>query len=60
VVWWDRLFGTFRAAPRRPEATMPVGVPEFRDPDAQRFSALLLQPFATTAARPNAEVSHAR
>ena len=26
VVWWDRLFGTYRAAPRRPEATMPVGL----------------------------------
>jgi sterol desaturase/sphingolipid hydroxylase (fatty acid hydroxylase superfamily) len=63
VVWWDRLFGTFRAAPRRPEATMPVGVPEFRDPAAQRLLALLVQPFVTpapTGTRSGAEVSHAR
>ncbi len=31
VVWWDRLFGTYRDAPRRPEATMPIGLDEFRD-----------------------------
>ena len=48
LVWWDRLFGTYRAAPRRPETTMPLGVPEFRDPEAQGLVALLLQPLAPT------------
>ena len=60
VVWWDRLFGTYRAAPRRPEATMPVGVPEFRDQEAQGLVALLAQPFVPTPVPPGAEVSHAR
>jgi sterol desaturase/sphingolipid hydroxylase (fatty acid hydroxylase superfamily) len=45
-VWWDRLFGTYRAAPRQPEATMPIGVSGFRDPRAQGLVALLVQPFA--------------
>ena len=51
LVWWDRLFGTYRAAPRRPEATMPLGLDEFRAPAAQSLVALLLQPFASTSAR---------
>lgn len=58
VVWWDRLFGTFRAVPRLPEATMPVGVAELRDPEALGFAALLGQPFASPAA-PEGEVPHA-
>jgi len=54
VVWWDRLFGTFRAAPRRPEATMPIGIEAFRDAHAQGLAALLVQPFvaAEPAAHP--------
>lgn len=59
VVWWDRLFGTFRAAPRLPESTMPVGVPDFRAADALGFGALLRQPFVTPAGAP-IEVPHAR
>jgi sterol desaturase/sphingolipid hydroxylase (fatty acid hydroxylase superfamily) len=45
LIWWDRLFGTYRARPRRPEHTMPIGIPEFRDPAEQRLLPLLLQPF---------------
>ncbi len=60
VVWWDRLFGTFRAAPRLPEATMPVGLPEFRTANAQSLVALLIQPFVTPEPRPVAEATHAR
>ena len=60
VVWWDRLFATFRAAPRLPEATMPVGVPEFRTAKDQGFVALLLQPFVSPAGAPAAEVARAR
>jgi sterol desaturase/sphingolipid hydroxylase (fatty acid hydroxylase superfamily) len=51
LAWWDRLFGTYRAAPRRPEATMPIGLDEFRDPDAQGLVALLLQPITSTLVR---------
>jgi sterol desaturase/sphingolipid hydroxylase (fatty acid hydroxylase superfamily) len=60
VVWWDRLFGTFRSAPRLPEATMPVGVPELRTPDDQGLVALLVQPFRTPMRAPAGEASHAR
>jgi sterol desaturase/sphingolipid hydroxylase (fatty acid hydroxylase superfamily) len=60
VVWWDRLFGTFRASPRLPEATMPIGVPELRRPEEQGLIALLLQPFAPPSRGEPAEVPHAR
>lgn len=61
VVWWDRLFGTFRAAPRLPEATMPVGLAELRTPAALGLAALLAQPFASLAPPPILdEVPHAR
>ena len=62
LIWWDRLFGTYRARPRRPEDTMPIGVPEFREPAQQRFLALLVQPFrgvAAAAPRPLPEARHA-
>lgn len=49
VVWWDRLFGTYRAAPRQAETTMPIGLADFRAPQAQRLGALLWQPFVTGA-----------
>jgi sterol desaturase/sphingolipid hydroxylase (fatty acid hydroxylase superfamily) len=49
LIWWDRLFGTYRAQPRRPEATMPIGIDQFRDPADQRFVALVVQPFRGAA-----------
>ena len=60
VVWWDRLFGTFRAAARLPEATMPVGVAELRTPATQTLRALLVQPFTALGGSLAAEVSRAR
>ncbi|MGB0514170.1 MAG: sterol desaturase family protein [Wenzhouxiangellaceae bacterium] len=48
---WDRLFGSYRAQPSRPEREMPVGLAAFRDDQDQRLSALLLNPFSTAAAR---------
>jgi sterol desaturase/sphingolipid hydroxylase (fatty acid hydroxylase superfamily) len=59
LVWWDRLFGTYRAASRRPEKTMPLGLDEFRDPEAQGLVALLLQPLASTPIRPAQELPRA-
>ena len=41
---WDRLFRSYRAAPLQPEASMPIGLPAFRQPEDQRLLALLLQP----------------
>lgn len=61
VVWWDRLFGTFRAAPRLPEATMPIGLAELRTPADLGLAALLTQPFAALTSPPILEEApHAR
>src|SRR6516165_8702907 len=43
--WWDRLFGTYRAAPEAGHAGMTVGLPIFRDPRELRMDRLLTQPF---------------
>lgn len=45
---WDRLFGSYRAAPALPERSMPIGLPPWRDPAALGLVALLLQPFRRT------------
>ncbi len=45
VSWWDRLFRSYRAAPRQPQASLPLGLDEFRGRHDQRFDQLLLQPF---------------
>ncbi len=42
---WDRLFGSYRAAPRDPLETMALGVEGLRTPRATGFLALLLGPF---------------
>lgn len=49
--WWDRLFGTYRAAPRDGHAGMTIGLGAFRDDRAQRLHQLLLQPFRSAADR---------
>jgi sterol desaturase/sphingolipid hydroxylase (fatty acid hydroxylase superfamily) len=54
---WDRLFGTYRAAPRRPATTMAIGLDAFRDPSDQGLVALLVQPFRVAPVR--AELPHA-
>jgi sterol desaturase/sphingolipid hydroxylase (fatty acid hydroxylase superfamily) len=48
--WWDRLFGTYRAAPAAGYENMIVGLSVFRSPEASRLDRLLIQPF--TAERP--------
>lgn len=45
VSWWDRLFRSYRAAPRQPQSTLPLGLDQFRDSREQRFDQLLWQPF---------------
>ncbi len=42
---WDRLLGTYRAAPRDGHETMTIGLHEFRDPRWLRLDRMLLQPF---------------
>ncbi len=42
--WWDRLFGTYRAAPAMGHEGMTIGLTEFRDPAQLRLDRLLIQP----------------
>lgn len=42
---WDRLFGSYRDAPRASEASMPIGLEYFRTRQDQALPSLLLQPF---------------
>ena len=41
---WDILLGTFKTATREPLETMPIGLDEIRDPQANRFWWLLASP----------------
>jgi sterol desaturase/sphingolipid hydroxylase (fatty acid hydroxylase superfamily) len=43
--WWDRLFGTYRAAPQAGHEGMTIGIEQFRDPRELRLDRMLLQPF---------------
>jgi sterol desaturase/sphingolipid hydroxylase (fatty acid hydroxylase superfamily) len=47
--WWDRLFGTYRAAPQAGHVGMTIGLPIFRDPQELRLDRLLTQPFRDDA-----------
>ena len=47
--WWDRLFGTYRAAPQAGHDGMTIGLPIFRDPRELRLDRLLTQPFRDDA-----------
>ena len=44
--WWDRLFGTYRAAARLPQESMAIGVRGLTgDPRCVRLSGMLMLPF---------------
>jgi sterol desaturase/sphingolipid hydroxylase (fatty acid hydroxylase superfamily) len=43
--WWDRLFGTYRAAPAAGHEAMTIGLDSFRDPAQLRIDRMLGQPF---------------
>ncbi len=45
LLWWDRLFGTYRAQPAAGHEQMTIGIGQFRDPQALRLDRMLLQPF---------------
>lgn len=42
---WGRLFGSYRDRPKQPQATLTLGLEQFREAPAQRFDQLLVQPF---------------
>jgi len=43
--WWDRMFGTYRAAPRAGEKGIVIELPIFRDLSELHITRLLTQPF---------------
>ncbi len=47
--WWDRVFGTYRAAPEAGHDRMTIGLPIFRDPKELRLDRLITQPFRDDA-----------
>lgn len=47
---WDRLFASYREAPRGGHRAMTIGLAEFRTPAEQRLHALLLNPFRDASA----------
>jgi sterol desaturase/sphingolipid hydroxylase (fatty acid hydroxylase superfamily) len=58
---WDRLFKSAIEQPRDGHTTMQIGLPEFRDPDAQSLPALLINPLARSSQsnRPRNDSDHA-
>lgn len=49
--WWDRLFGTYRHAPRKGHTGMILGIQTFRDPlKVDRLAGMLTLPFIGKAA----------
>lgn len=46
---WDRLFGTYRAAPRDGQRDMRIGLEDYAGEDARRLSWCLSLPFRTSA-----------
>ena len=49
--WWDRLLGTYRAAPAAGHESMTIGLELFRDPRELRLDRMLLQPWRGAAGR---------
>lgn len=47
--WWDRLFGTYRAAPAAGLTNMTIGIEQFRDVGESRLDRLVTQPFRDDA-----------
>ena len=43
--WWDRLFGTYRAQPRKGHEGMTIGIEDFRSERDLRLDRMLVQPF---------------
>ncbi len=50
VVWWDKLFGTYREQPAGDHATMVLGLPAFRSVREHHLGAMLTQPWREDAA----------
>ncbi|MBI1205481.1 MAG: sterol desaturase family protein [Rhodopseudomonas sp.] len=53
--WWDRLFGTYRAAPAAGDGGAVIGLPEFRDETERGLLALVTQPFRSARSKSRAQ-----
>jgi sterol desaturase/sphingolipid hydroxylase (fatty acid hydroxylase superfamily)/rhodanese-related sulfurtransferase len=51
VPWWDRLFGTYRAAPAAGHDGMSIGIERFRTARDLMLDRMLLQPLRSNTAR---------
>ncbi|MGQ0810551.1 MAG: sterol desaturase family protein [Nitrospiraceae bacterium] len=49
--WWDRLLGTYRAAPAGGHEGMTLGLEQFRDPARLSLPGMLLLPFVSKPGR---------
>lgn len=45
LLWWDRVFHTYRVHPQRDYESMTMGLPDMRDPKGVTLFKLLLMPF---------------
>ncbi len=45
--WWDRLFGTYRAQPKKGHKDMVIGLPDRQDANLVTFTKLVALPFIT-------------
>lgn len=45
--WWDRLFGTYVAKPKKDARTMPIGIELFRQKGDSSLPKMLIQPFCS-------------
>ena len=52
LAFWDRLFGTYRAAPKVAQESMTIGLETFRQEDEQTLWSLLLMPLRDGQQRP--------
>jgi sterol desaturase/sphingolipid hydroxylase (fatty acid hydroxylase superfamily) len=51
VSLWDRLFGTYRAAPAAGPVDVTIGVEDLRDPSAVGLASMIMLPFARRIGR---------
>ena len=51
LTWWDRLFGTYRAAPQVAIPDMTIGLTQFREPAQLTLGKLLLLPITGETGR---------
>lgn len=45
LIWWDKIFGTFTAAPQAGHDNLRLGLDQFREVEEQRVDRLIAQPF---------------